>query len=896
MTISQTQRFLDFCCAAAGLLLLSPLVAVIALLVKVHDGGPIFSRACKVGKRGKQFNLLNFRTVILNARKPATGVADHGDDRLTPIGRFLHKTQLEELPQLLNVIKGDMSLVGPRPEVPEFVALYTPEQRKVLEFRPGLVSPLSLLFRNEESLLNGKDWARDYRENILPHKLQLELEYLRHRSFLGDLLILAKNILAMVLLNETFLGMVLALRNRHLLIADIVFALAVPTLALSYVVDGVDDFSYHVPGLILYTLMSIAIKMAVFVPARLYDRYWRYAGVQDLGTLVFACFVASAGIIVVFVMAHVTLGVIRPGFPRSVPLVDSALTLIEVSGIRFILRVSFEFNERYRTVVLRKRVAIAGADFAGALIVKEMRSNPHLGLMPVCFLDDDAYKQGMRIHGVPVLGRLADIPKVILSESIERVVVAMPRTSTEKVKQVLALCKIAGVPTSVVPRISELLALPVGEEDIPDADLADIIRRDGVDTSEPDVTALVDKMPETDSRSTLPEITPAAASKQFLPFALPDLDDRELAEIKQSLESGWVTTGPKTKQFEADFAAAVGARYAIAVNSCTAALHLALEAVGTKAGDEVITSPYTFAATAEVIRYFDARPVFVDVERQTLNLNPDLLRRAITSRTKAIVPVHIAGLSADLDRICDVANQHNLAVVEDAAHAFPSSYNGQLVGSIGDLTCFSFYATKTLTTGEGGMVCTNNEAYADRCRIMSLHGISRDAWKRYTAEGSWYYEILSPGFKYNLTDLASAVGLAQLRKADQMWKRRKEIAARYDAAFSTFEELETPHDNPKHQHSWHLYMLRLNLENMSIDRGEFIEALKQRKIGASVHFIPLHIHPYYRDTYGYKPSDFPVALGEYQREVSLPIYSKMSDSDVADVIEAVTGILGKTQG
>jgi dTDP-4-amino-4,6-dideoxygalactose transaminase len=319
-------------------------------------------------------------------------------------------------------------------------------------------------------------------------------------------------------------------------------------------------------------------------------------------------------------------------------------------------------------------------------------------------------------------------------------------------------------------------------------------------------------------------------------------------------------------------------------------MHLALEAIGLQRGDEVITTPYTFAATAEVIRYFDARPVLVDVDPRCLNLRADLLEAAVTERTRAIIPVHIAGLPADLDAIHEVAWRHYLPVIEDAAHAFPTQYKGRMIGSLSDFTCFSFYATKTLTTGEGGMICTQDDALAERCRIMALHGISKDAWKRYTAEGSWYYEIVAPGYKYNMTDVAAAMGLAQLRKAERMWRRRQEIAERYTAAFSARPEFETPHDRPDCQHAWHLYMLRLHLQHLRIDRAQFMEELRARKIGGSVHFIPLHLHPYYRSTYGYRPEDYPVALREYRRELSLPIYSKMSDEDVQGVIDAVTEI------
>lgn len=386
--------------------------------------------------------------------------------------------------------------------------------------------------------------------------------------------------------------------------------------------------------------------------------------------------------------------------------------------------------------------------------------------------------------------------------------------------------------------------------------------------------------------------------RDFLPFAQPDLGDSELAEIREALASGWVTTGPKTRQFETEFATYVGAEHAIAVNSCTAAMHLALEAIGLRAGDEVITTPYTFAATAEVVRYFDAQPVFVDILPTDLNVDPALIEPAITERTRAIIPVHMAGLPADLDAIYAIAGAHDLAVVEDAAHAFPARYRGQLIGASTSnsqpaAVCFSFYATKAITTGEGGMVVTGNETLAERCRVMALHGISKDAWKRYTTEGSWYYEIVAPGYKYNMTDVAAAMGLAQLVKASGMWCRRSQIARHYTEAFAAVPELQTPAGSEEHQHAWHLYMLRLNLERLRIDRAQFVEELKRRNVGTSVHFIPLHVHPYYRETYGYAPEDFPVAYHEYQREISLPIYSKMDDGDVNYVIQAVLDVVGR---
>lgn len=412
----------------------------------------------------------------------------------------------------------------------------------------------------------------------------------------------------------------------------------------------------------------------------------------------------------------------------------------------------------------------------------------------------------------------------------------------------------------------------------------------------------------------LEELKETRRRSTFLPFALPDVDETELFQIKEALESGWVTTGPKTRQFETEFARSVGGMCAVAVNSCTAAMHLALEAIGLKGGDEVITTPYTFGATAEVVRYFDAKPVLVDIRKEDLTIDADQIEAAVTERTRAIIPVHIAGLPAEMDAIADVAARHDLSVIEDAAHAFPCKYKGQIIGSgawegdrcqvsdvrcqggaegkmVKALTCFSFYATKTITTGEGGMIVTNDEALADRCRIMALHGISKDAWKRYTAEGSWYYEIVAPGYKYNMTDIAAGMGLAQLKKAERMWRRRREIAGRYNQAFGGMPEVDVPSDRTDCQHAWHLYMLRLNLDQLKIDRARFIEEMKQRNIGTSVHFIPLHLHPYYRQTYGYAAEDFPVAYREYLREVSLPIYSRMTDEDVQDVTEAVIQVL-----
>lgn len=371
---------------------------------------------------------------------------------------------------------------------------------------------------------------------------------------------------------------------------------------------------------------------------------------------------------------------------------------------------------------------------------------------------------------------------------------------------------------------------------------------------------------------------------------MPDVGDDEIKAVSQVIASKWLTTGPKVREFEQAFADYVGAKHAIAVNSATAAMHLALEAAGIQAGDEVIVPTFTFAATAEVVRYFDAVPRLVDVDPDTFNIDPAQVEAAITDKTKAIIPVHVAGQAADLEPLLALAKKHNLILIEDAAHALPTYYNDQMVGTISDFTTYSFYATKTLATGEGGMITTDNEEWATRCRVMSLHGISKDAWKRYTSEGSWYYEIIAPGFKYNMTDIAAAIGLVQLAKLEVMNTRRQEIAARYDEAFASSHTLTVPYRAPYSTHPFHLYVLRLNLETLQIDRNSFIEKLRAFNIGTSVHWIPLHMHPYYRERYGFEPQAFPVAHQLYQRIISLPIYSAMTDSDVDYVIDAILHI------
>lgn len=376
-----------------------------------------------------------------------------------------------------------------------------------------------------------------------------------------------------------------------------------------------------------------------------------------------------------------------------------------------------------------------------------------------------------------------------------------------------------------------------------------------------------------------------------LPFHMPDLGEEEINAVVEVIQSGWLTTGAKAKQFENEFAAMVGARHAIAVNSCTAALHLALEATGVREGDEVIVPTMTFAATAEVVTYLKAKPVLVDCAQDTLNIVPELIEQALSPRTKAIVPVHFAGHPCEMDKILAIARAHNLRVIEDAAHALPARYRGKMVGGISDVTCFSFYATKNITTGEGGMVTTDDPDVAARIRTMSLHGLSRDAWNRYAAEGSWYYEILYPGFKYNLTDIAAAMGLAQLQKCERFWKARDHLATLYEEGFRDVPELICPRAVPHVQHAWHLYVIQLDLHRLRIGRNEFIQRLQQERIGCSVHFIPLHLHPYYRDAFGHRPADFPTANRVFERIVSLPLYPKMTEHDVERVITVVKTII-----
>lgn len=384
----------------------------------------------------------------------------------------------------------------------------------------------------------------------------------------------------------------------------------------------------------------------------------------------------------------------------------------------------------------------------------------------------------------------------------------------------------------------------------------------------------------------------AAERAARVAFARPDIGEAEIEAVVAVLRSGWLTTGPKTKEFEAAFASSLGVKHAVMLNSCTAALHLALEAIGLQRGDEVILPTLTFAATAEVVAYFGAKPVLVDVGSDH-NIDPARLVGAISPRTKAIIPVHFGGMPADMDEIEALARPRGIKVIDDAAHCFPGEYRGRSIGTLADISCFSFYATKTITTGEGGAAVTTDDQLAERMRMMSLHGISGHAWKRYMAGGKWYYEIEAPGFKYNMTDIAAALGLVQLGRAQEFLEKRQRIAERYDRAFRQFAAYELPPKRSDRSHAYHLYVLKLRRGESGLGRDELIEKLGAAGVGTSVHFIPLHTHPYYRRTFGYKPEDLPVALDLYQRSVSLPIYPSMTDVDIDTVIDAV-GELART--
>ena len=376
----------------------------------------------------------------------------------------------------------------------------------------------------------------------------------------------------------------------------------------------------------------------------------------------------------------------------------------------------------------------------------------------------------------------------------------------------------------------------------------------------------------------------------FIPFSKPSIGKQEIKEVIKVLKSGWLTTGPKTKELEEKFSKYIGTKKAIAVNSCTSALFLSLAALDIKKGDEVIVPTLTFAATAEVVEWLKAKPVLVDIQKETYNIDPEQIKKHITKRTRAIIPVHYAGHPCDMDEIMRIAKKHNLAVVEDSAHAIGAEYKGKKTGTFG-IGCFSFYATKNLTTGEGGMLTTNNIKLAEKLQKLSYFGIDKDAFKRYKKSGTWYYEIKTLGYKCNMDNIHAAIGVVQLKKLDSMNKKRENIAKHYTKSFKKIAEIKTPVTRPYVKHSWHIYPIWINTSKLKTNRAEFIEELKKQNIGASVHFIPLHLHPYYRKKYNYKEGDFPVAEKAYRGLVSLPLFPDMTIKQADYVVNAVKKII-----
>ena len=378
---------------------------------------------------------------------------------------------------------------------------------------------------------------------------------------------------------------------------------------------------------------------------------------------------------------------------------------------------------------------------------------------------------------------------------------------------------------------------------------------------------------------------------ELLPFHQASIGEEEVKEIIQTLNSGWLTTGQKTRLFEKTFADYIGCKHAIGLNSCTSGLHLSLVVSGVSSGDEVITSPITFPATTNVIVHQNAKPVFVDVEPETLNINCSEIESKINDSTKAILPVHFAGHPCDMDTIISLAQKHNLTVIEDAAHALESKYHGNKIGAIGNFTAFSFYATKNITTGEGGMLTTNDDNYADKLRILSLHGISKNAWKRYGKEGFQHWELLMPGYKYNMFDVQASLGIHQIKKVESFLNRRVQIVKKYNDAFEKTEEIQLlkPESNIKHAH--HLYVIVIKTENLKVSRDKVLNEIQKRGIGVAVHFRSLHLQPFFKQHFNYKKGMFPQAEYLSDRVISLPLYPKMTDEDVSRVIETVLGVL-----
>jgi dTDP-4-amino-4,6-dideoxygalactose transaminase len=377
----------------------------------------------------------------------------------------------------------------------------------------------------------------------------------------------------------------------------------------------------------------------------------------------------------------------------------------------------------------------------------------------------------------------------------------------------------------------------------------------------------------------------------FLVFGAPAIEDAEIQEVVASMETGWLGTGPKVARFERDFAAYKDAQHAVALNSCTAALHLSILAAGVGPGDEVITTPLTFCATVNAIIHAGATPVLADIDPRTMNLDPREVEARVTARTRAILPVHFAGRPCDMEALCDIVARHELKMIEDCAHAIETEYRNRKVGLFGGFGCFSFYVTKNVVTGEGGMVLTRREEDAARIKVLGLHGMSKDAWKRFGDEGYKHYQVVEAGFKYNMMDLQAAIGIHQLQRIEINWLRRREIWERYDAAFGGLP-IELPqHPEPNTRHAYHLYTVLVDEKRTGIARDAFLDAMTAQKIGVGVHYLSIPEHPYYRAAYGWKPEDYPHALRIGRQTVSLPLSAALSDSDVDDVIQAVRSIL-----
>ncbi|HET6373826.1 MAG TPA: DegT/DnrJ/EryC1/StrS family aminotransferase [Candidatus Polarisedimenticolia bacterium] len=379
--------------------------------------------------------------------------------------------------------------------------------------------------------------------------------------------------------------------------------------------------------------------------------------------------------------------------------------------------------------------------------------------------------------------------------------------------------------------------------------------------------------------------------KEFLAFGSPAIEEAEIQEIVATLRSGWIGTGPRVGRFEQDFRSYIGSKHALALNSCTAALHLSMLAAGVGPGDEVITTPLTFAATANAIVHTGATPVFVDVDRRSQNIDPSMIEAAITPRTRGLLPVHFAGRPCDMDPIMSLAQRHGLKVIEDAAHAIEAVYHGRHIGTIGDAGCFSFYVTKNITTGEGGMVTTNRDDWAETIQTHGLHGLSKGAWKRYSDGGFVHYQVLHAGFKYNMTDMQAALGMHQLPRIEAWSERRRDIWRQYDAAFADLPAETPAPEEPNTRHARHLYTLLLDLPRLRVGRDAVLEELKKEGIGTGIHYIALHLHPYYRERFGFEPSSFPNAREISERTLSLPLSPHLTDQDVQDVITAVRKVL-----